>query len=45
METTSEMTLREFSQQEAISLKKLMKCNEINNPDEKLVKGEKIILR
>lgn len=45
LETSSEMTLREFSQQEAISLKKLMKRNEINNPDEKLVKGEKIILR
>jgi uncharacterized FlgJ-related protein len=45
LETSSEMTLREFSQQEAISLKKLMKRNEINNPDEKLAKGEKIILR
>jgi LysM repeat protein len=44
-EISYEMTLREFSQQEAISLKKLMKCNEISNPDEKLVKGEKIILR
>ena len=45
VETTSELTLREFSQQEAINLKKLMKINEITNPDEKLVIGEKIILR
>jgi uncharacterized FlgJ-related protein len=45
VETSREMTLREFSQQEAISLKKLMKRNEISNPDENLVKGEKIILR
>jgi LysM repeat protein len=45
IETSSEITLREFSQLEAISLNKLMKLNEITNPDEKLVKGEKVILR
>jgi LysM repeat protein len=45
VETTSEMTLREFSQKEAINLKKLMRLNELSNPDEKLVKGEKVILR
>jgi uncharacterized FlgJ-related protein len=45
VETSSEMTLREFSQHEAINLKKLMRLNEITNPDEKLVKGEKVILR
>ena len=45
METSSPMTLREFSQQEAVSLNKLMRLNEISNPDEILVKGEKVILR
>lgn len=45
VETSSEMTLREFSQAEAVNLKKLMRLNEITNPDEKLVKGEKVILR
>jgi uncharacterized FlgJ-related protein len=45
METKRSMSLREFSQEEAINLKKLMKINEITNPDEILVKGEKVILR
>jgi LysM repeat protein len=45
LETKKSMSLREFSQEEAINLKKLMKINEITNPDEILVKGEKVILR
>ena len=40
-----EMTLREVSQKEGIKLKKLMKFNLIENPDESLSKGTKVILR
>jgi hypothetical protein len=40
-----EMTLRDVSQKEGIKLKKLMKFNLIEDPDETLSKGTKVILR
>lgn len=40
-----EMTLREVSQAEGIKLKKLMKFNFSEDPDKKLPKGTKVILR
>lgn len=40
-----EMNLREVSQIEGVKLKKLMEYNDITDPDKKLPKGTKVILR
>lgn len=42
---TTDMTLREVSQQNAIYLNRLVKLNEVTNPDIKIPKGKKITLR
>ena len=45
MELNKEMTYREISQNEGIKLKKLLKLNGATDPDMKLPKGTKVILR
>lgn len=43
-QVTSPISLRQLSQQEALKLESLMKMNNSTSPDEKLKKGEKVIL-
>lgn len=43
-QVTTPISLRQLSQQEAVKLESLMKMNNSTSPDEKLKKGEKIIL-
>lgn len=43
-QVTTPISLRQLSQQEAIKLESLMKMNNSTSPDEKLKKGEEIIL-